>query len=57
MKTAFLKNFQIFAGQACNFIKKRLQYRYFPMNIAKCFEKHVRTDASVMRPFLFGSEK
>ena len=30
------KYFAIFTGlKACNFIKKRLQYRYFPLNIAK----------------------
>ena len=31
--------------QVCNFIKKRLQHRYFPVNIAvfkmTCFEEHL----------------
>ena len=37
MKKAVIKNFGIITGklQACNFIKKRLQQRYFPLNIAK----------------------
>ena len=44
------------AGQACNFIKKRLQHRCFPVNIAKrqhfeeylrtCLEVHLQTDAT-----------
>ena len=36
--------------QACNFTKKRLQHRRFPMNIANFknnyFEKHLQTAAS-----------
>ena len=36
--------------QACNFIKKRLQYRRFPVNIANFkntfFEKHLQTAGS-----------
>ena len=37
MKKALLKNFSIFIGklQVCNFIKKRLQHRQFPLNIGK----------------------
>ena len=49
MKKAVLKSFQLFTGkpvlkhlfnkvaglQACNLMKKRLQHRYFPINIAK----------------------
>ena len=31
--------------KACNFIKKSLQHKFFPVNIAK-FEEHVRTAAS-----------
>ena len=36
MKKAVFKNFAIFAGklQACNFLKKTLQQRCFPLNIA-----------------------
>ena len=39
-KLGFLKYFAVFKGktqclQACNFIKKWLQHRHFPMNIAK----------------------
>ena len=36
MKKAVLKNIDILKRklQACNFIKKRLQHRYFPLNIA-----------------------
>ena len=26
---------------ACNFIKKRLQHRRFPVNIAKCLRTHI----------------
>ena len=38
--------------QACSFIKKGLQHRCFPLNIAKffksaCFEKHLQTAASI----------
>ena len=36
-KKAALSNFAIFTGKhlkACNFIKKRLQYKCFPVNIA-----------------------
>ena len=36
--------------QACNFTKKRLRHRHFPVNIANIkntyFEKHLRTAAS-----------
>ena len=56
MKKVVLKNFAIFTGklQACNFIKSRLQYRCFPLDIAKflrtffyfCFEEHLLTPAS-----------
>ena len=37
MKNAVLKIFAIFTGklQSCNFIKNPLQYRCFPLNIAK----------------------
>ena len=39
MQIIALKNFTIFivseSLQACNYIKKRLQHRYFPVNIAK----------------------
>ena len=38
IKKAVLKNFAKFTGKqlkACNFIKKRLQHRCFPVNIAK----------------------
>ena len=37
MNKAFLKKFAIFTGklQACSLIKKILQNRYFPLNIAK----------------------
>ena len=36
-----------------NFVRKRLQHRYFPVNITKClkiiyFEEHLRTTASEM---------
>ena len=54
-KIGVLKNFAIFTGkhlcwsllQACNFIKKRLQHRCFPVHIAKFsgtpfFTKHLR---------------
>ena len=52
MKKDVLKNFAIFAVleslfnkvarlRACNFIRKRLQYRYFPMNIAKFLTKTI----------------
>ena len=36
-KKLFLENFAIFIGklQACNFIKKRLQHRCYPLNITK----------------------
>ena len=45
-RIAVIKNFSIFTGKhlcrsllliksACNFIIKRLQHRYFPVNIAK----------------------
>ena len=66
IKKSVLKSFAIFrakyscwsllnkvAGlQACNFIKKKLQHRYFPVNITKCLrtpilpKKHLRTAAS-----------
>ena len=52
MKKAALKNFAIFTGKlpACNFIKKRLQHRCFPLDIAKFletyFEEHLLTAAS-----------
>ena len=34
--------------KSCNFIKKRLQYRQFPVNIAKehYFDKHLQTASS-----------
>ena len=38
LKIGALKNFAIFTGKQLrwnNFIKKRLQLRFFPMNIAK----------------------
>ena len=44
MKKAVNKNFAIFTGklQICSFIKKGLQYRCLPLNIAK----FLRTPAS-----------
>ena len=44
MKKAALKNLAIFTGklQACNFIKNRLQYRCFPLNIAKFLRTPIR---------------
>ena len=62
MKKPVLKNVAIFLGrylywsfflQGCNFIKKRLQQRCFPVNIAKVLrtpilkEEHLRMTASV----------
>ena len=40
--------------RACNFIKKRLQHRSFPVKFEKllrapCSEKHMRTTASASR--------
>ena len=56
MKKAVLKNLTIFTGklQTCNFIKKRLQHRYFPaLSSEYCeifkntyFEEHLLTAAS-----------
>ena len=52
MKTSVLESlFNKFIGlQACNFTKKRLQHRRFPVNIANFkntyFEKHLRTAGS-----------
>ena len=53
MKKAVLKNFAILAGklQSCNFIKKKLQQRCFPLNFAKTFKnnyfgEHMLTAAS-----------
>ena len=55
MKKAVLKNFAI--SQTCNFIKKRLQHKWFPLNTTKFptknsyFEKHLlmaATDSFVM---------
>ena len=52
MKTSVLESlFNKFIGlQACNFTKKRLQHRHFPVNIANFkntyFEKHLRTACS-----------
>ena len=46
-KTA-LKIFAIFAGKHLILewlLIKRLQHRCFAMNIAKCFEEHLRTTA------------
>ena len=43
-KIAVLKNFATFTGkhlQACNFIKKRLQHRCFPVNIAKFLRRPI----------------
>ena len=42
MKKAVLKNFAILAGklQSCNFIKKKLQQRCFPLNFAKTFKNN-----------------
>ena len=51
-KTSVLESlFNKFVGfQACNFTKKRLQHRRFPVNIANfkntCFEKHLRMAGS-----------
>ena len=54
-----LKNYAIFTGkhlcwslflmklQACNFIKKRLQQRYFPVNFAKFLRTHFLENTSV----------
>ena len=58
IKEAVLKNFAIFIGkhlcytlfnefaglQGGNFITKRIQDRYFPVNIAKIFEKSILKD-------------
>ena len=47
IKKAVLKNFRIFTGnkvaglKACNFIKKSLRHRCFPMNIAKFLRTHI----------------
>ena len=40
MKNAVLKNFAVSTGklQTCNFIKKRLQHRCFPLNICEIFK-------------------
>ena len=48
MKKSVLKNFAIFTGKlpTCNFFKKRLQHRCFPLNIANLFEEHLLTAAS-----------
>ena len=53
MKKAVLKNFAVFTGKLhiSNFIKKRLQHRCSPLNIAKIFkntyfEEHLRTAGS-----------
>ena len=54
MKKSVLKNFAIFTGKlpTCNFFKKRLQHRCFPLNIANVlrtpafFEEHLLTAAS-----------
>ena len=53
MKKGALKNLALFTGnlQTCNFIKKRLQCRYFPLNIEKfcetpIFEENLVTAAS-----------
>ena len=41
---------EVTGPEACNFIKKRLQHLWFPVNIAKFlriyFEEHLRTAAS-----------
>ena len=37
-KIGVLKNFVKFRHNACNFVKKRLQHRCFPMKIAKIFK-------------------
>ena len=53
-----LSNFAIFTGKhlkACNFIKKRLQHKRFPVNIAKnYFEEHLRRAASA---YVFNKNK
>ena len=47
-RKAALKNFAIFAGKHLFLespFNKGLQHRCFAMNIAKCFEEHLRTTA------------
>ena len=51
METPVLESLFNKGHQVCNFIKKRLQHRCFPVIIAKFlstyFEEHLRTAASV----------
>ena len=49
-KIGVLKDFAIFTGkhlQACNFIKKRLRHRYFPVNITECLRTAFYSTTSV----------
>ena len=61
IKKAILKHFVIFTGKhlcwglflnkvashkACNFIKKRLQHRYFLVNIGKCIRRPILKNIS-----------
>ena len=50
MKTIVLESLfkKVTDLKSCNFIKKRLQYRQFPVNIAKehYFDKHLQTGSS-----------
>ena len=61
IKKAFLKHFVVFKGkhlcwrlffnkvaghQSCNFIKKRLQHRYFLVNIGKCIRRPILKNIS-----------
>ena len=67
IKKVVLKNFATFVGkhlcwslfliklQACNFIKKRLQHRDFPVNIAK-FLRTPFLQNICQRPHLYGSQ-
>ena len=48
----------LFFLQACNFIKKKLQHRCFPVKIAKvfknsCFEEHLQTTTSNLCGFCY----
>ena len=41
--------------KACNFIKKRFQHKYFPVDIAKCFRTPCFTEH--LRLLLLASDK
>ena len=51
MKKGVLKNFAIFSGklQTCNLIKKRLQHRCLPLNIANFFLKNTYFEVHLLR--------